>query len=404
MSEHSEEMSRSIAKDHPRLLFGTLMLGQMSQSLVFTAFVAALPQMAQDLGSRGPFLAQMTMALASLGLMTGCIVSGWILEKGGTRVTLLCSIAIFAVSGAGGLVPREPALLLGSRFILGFASACMATTCLWGIAAEYSGDRRAKTLGISAAIANCTALGTTVIGGYLAHRGWPLTFLQYPVFGALGFALAFPSLRQARPERQLAGVQNRPYLLRLLPFYLLVALMFAVMFMSSIQFAFMLEEVGVRDPADRSLVMGSITVFAALTSFGYGALQRRLGVLGAFALGSGCMAFALATVGWGQQPAYSVLGAIFMGIYVGILGPFIYHVVTGNTDSFSRSRAIGLLGAFGYLGGFLNPVVFSPMSEAIGLRNVYFVMACVMAALCLGAAVRAARRRASLRIRAAAPY
>ena len=73
------------------------------------------------------------------------------------------------------MVLRDPAVLLASRFVLGFASACAATTCVWGIAAEYEGTRRARALGISAAVANCAALGSTLLGGLLAERGgWPL--------------------------------------------------------------------------------------------------------------------------------------------------------------------------------------------------------------------------------------
>jgi MFS family permease len=403
MSEQSQLPPRSIAKGHPRLLFATLMLGQMSQSLVFTAFIAALPQMAKDLGIHGPFVAQMTMAFAALGLMLGSIVSGWILEKVGTRATMLASMLIFAFAGAAGLVLRNPALLLASRFILGFVSACMGTTCLWGMAAEYAGNKRAKTLGISAAVANCTALISTILGGYIAQRGWPLTFLQYPVFGLIGCVLIYASLRQVRPERELAGETSQPFLKRLLPFYLLVVVLFAVMFLSSTQFAFVMEDEGIRNPATRSLIMSAITVLAALMSFCYGPVQQRLGVLGTFTFGTSCMALALAAVGWGTNPAYLVVGAALMGLYVGVLGPYIYHVVSEQTDSFTRSRAIGLLGAFGYLGGFLNPVMFAPLGDAIGMRNVFLAVSFAMAVLSLLTATRLVRRRAAMRVRAASP-
>jgi MFS family permease len=375
----------------------------MSQGVTFTAFMAALPLMARDLGDRGPFIAQMTMALASLGLMCGSIVSGWILEKSGTRVTLLASMLIFALAGAAGLVLRDPWLLLASRFILGFASACMTTTCLWGIAAEYAGDRRARTLGISAAVSNVTSLTSTVLGGYLAqHGGWRLTFVQYAVFGLIACVLAFASVRQVRPERERAGAAIQPYLMRLLPFYLLTVLLFAVMFMASTQFAFILDEGGIRNPSTRSLFMGATTVIGALTSFCYGPLQQRLSVLGTFTFGLVCMALAGAAISRGIGPVYLVLGAALMGIYTGVLGPYIYHVVSEHTDAYSRSRAIGLLSAFGYLGGFLNPVVFAPMSDAIGLHKVFLIVACVMAMLSLGTATRLIRRGA-LRERAVSP-
>lgn len=394
--------SESIARGTPGMLLATLILGQMSQTLTFTAFVAALPQMAVDLGPRGAFIAQMTMATASLGLMIGCIVSGWILQKAGTRYTLLASLIIFAIMGSGGLFLRDATLLLTSRFILGFASACATTTCLWGISAEYSGDNRAKVLGISAAVSNGFALATTVLGGFIAQHGWPLAFVQYSVFGLVGGCIAFVGLRQVRPRGDaVAASGDSSFLKRLLPFYLLVAVMFIVMFMSSTQFAFVMQEDGISDPGRRSLFMAVVTVSAASLSFGYGALQRRLGVPGAFAFGAACMAAALLIVGSAIHPAYFALAALLMGLYVGVLGPWIYQVVSEQTNAVSRSHAIGLLGAFAYFGGSLNPIVLSPLGNALGLRKVYYLAAALMVVLCLGGLSRALRNRSVIKARPA---
>jgi MFS family permease len=370
------------------------MSGQISQGVTFTAFMAALPLMARDLGSHGPFVAQMTMALASMGLMCGAIVSGWILERLGTRGMFLATTLVFAVVGGAGLILRDPWPLLVSRFVTGFASVCMTTACMWGIAAEYDGDRRARVLGISAAVSNVASLTSTVLGGYIAEHGsWRLTFLQYPAVGLIACALAFVSVRQVKPEREDAGEARQGFLLRLLPFYLLVTVLFAVLFMGSTQFAFMLEEDGIRNPATRALFMGINTVVGAVTSFCYGALQQRLGVRGIFTFGLLCMTAAAASLGRGVGPAYAILGATLMGLYTGVVGPYIYHVVSERTDAFSRGRAIGLLSAFAYLGGFLNPVVFAPLSDAIGLRNVFMVVACLMAVLAIFTAIRLIRPR-----------
>jgi MFS family permease len=404
MTTSLADASRSIDRGHPRLLFATLMLGLMSQTLDFAAFGSALPQMAHDLGNRGEFIAQMTMSIAALGLMVGALASGWILQKAGTRVMLLTSVLAYGLSGGGGLVLRDPVSLLATRFTVGFASACMVTTCMWGIALEYEGIRRARALGLSTAVANFTALTSTVLGGYLAQRGgWALAFVQYPVFGLGGFLLAFAAMRQVRPERELAKEKSQSYLKNLLPFYLLVVLLSAIMFMGSTQFAFLLEEDGIRNPTARSLIMGTITMVAAVTSVCYGPLQQRLNVRGTFTLALSCMAIALAAIGWGVNPAFAILGASLMGIYAGLLSPYLYHVVTERTDAYARSRAIGLLTAFGYLGGFLNPLVFSPMSNAIGLRSVFLVVALVMAVLALGTAINLVRRRGAVEERAATP-
>jgi MFS family permease len=386
----------SIALGRPRLLFLALMIGHMAQGLAFTAYVSALPQMARDLGSGGEFVAQMTLALAALGMLIGGLASGWILERAGTRLTLLASTLAFGVAGAGGLVLRDPVPLLATRFVVGFTDACMVTVCIWGIAAEYSGDRRARVLGICAALANFAALTGNVVGGFLAGQGgWRLAFVQYPVFGLLAFLVAFASVGQVKPTEATAENVVEPFFARLLPFYLLATLLFTVMFLGSTQFAFLLEEDGIRSPATRSLIMSAMTVLGALSAYFYGSVQQRLGVRGAFLLGLICVTTALATIGAGRGPLLAIMGAAMMGVYVGMATPYVYHVVTERTDTFSRGRALGILSAFNFLGGFLNPILFTPLGKAIGMRNVFLLVALIMATFAAAALASLVRQRAA---------
>lgn len=395
MSASSTAAPRSIGLGRPALLFWTLMLGLMSQGFAFTAFVAALPQMAAEFGSRGAFVAQMTMGVASLGLMVGALASGWVLERVGTRVLLLVSTLLYGVAGAGGLVLHAIPLLLLSRFAVGLAAACMVTTCLWGIGAAYEGARRARVLGYSSALANAISLVGTLLGGALAQLGgWRLAFIQFPVFGVVGALLGYLSLRQVKPERPREAGRNARILLRLVPFYLLATLLFAVIFLASTQFAFLLQLDGVNSASIRSLFIGAMTVVATLTAFCYGTLQQRLSTAGVFALGLASMAAALELIGCGPRPAYAAAGAVLMGIYVGTIGPYVYHFVTERTDEAARGRAVGFLNAACFLGGFLNPPMFAVLARVAGPRGAFVSTGLLIAALAAGTLLRKAQRRA----------
>jgi MFS transporter, ACDE family, multidrug resistance protein len=372
----------SISRGHPRLLFATLNFGNMSQGLAFTAFLAALPQMAHDLGEHGELIAQMTMALTALGLLIGSLVSGWILEKAGTRTTLLASLVVYGAAGACGMVLRDPTLLLSARFAVGFASACLVTACLWGIAAEYSGDRRARALGIVNSMGSFMSLTGTVAGGLLASRaGWPATFGIYPVFALIGLTLGLVSVSQVKPGQMRSATRSEPFFLRLLPFFLLATLLFVVIFMASTQFAFLLQEDGVRDPAARSMIMSTVTVVGTLTGFGYGWLQQRLGVQRTFLLSLISATASLASLGFGNTTASAIVGAALFGVFAGIAPPYVYHVVAERSDSFTRSRAFGVLNAFNFLGAFLNPVILGPLARITGIHGVFLLAAVVTAAL-----------------------
>lgn len=85
-----------------------------------------------------------------------------------------------------------------------------------------------------------------------------------------------------------------------------------------------------------------------------------------------------------------------MGVYAGLVLPYLYHSVTERTDLHVRSRAIGLLTAFGFLGGFLNPPVFVALSKQIGLRNAFLVTSAVMAVATAMTLVRPGRRAGAL--------
>jgi MFS family permease len=394
MQRSSPQMSatalpRSLAKRGRGLLFATLMLGQMSQTIAFTAFVAVLPQMAHDWGPRGPFLAQMTMALGSLGMMCGSFVSGWVLERTGTRACLIGALAAFGLSGAEGVVSTNATAMLIARFVNGLAAAVMATTCLWGITAEYKGAARAKVLGISAALSNLTAFGATLLGGYLAQvEGWPVAFAQFPVFGLIGLVLAFISIEQIYPSREHNGALACPFFRRLLPFFLLAMFLFSVRFMSSTQLPFVLDQNGIREAGRRAQLISAVTMSATASSFLYGALQQRLTALGTFAAGLACMAVALATVAVGVHFVSALIGTLLLGLSNGILGPYVYHTVSERSDAGSRSRAIGMVGAFCFLGGFVNPIIATPVANVVGLRNLFLLVALSMGitALAVGGA------------------
>jgi MFS family permease len=387
-------VSLSVGRGRPRLLLAAFTIGHMAQGLTFTACIAALPQMAHDLGERGEFVAQMTIAVAALGLLVGSLASGWILERAGTRRTLLSSIVIFGAAGAGAMVLRNPAWLLASRFAVGFAAATMTTTCLWGIAAEYTGSRRARAVGIATSLGSVISFVGTLMGGFLAQRaGWPLAFIQYPVFALATFLIAAMSLRQVKPARPKAGERFEPYFMPLLPFFLLAAVLFLVMFMGSTQFAFLLQEDGIQDPATRGPIMSMLTVVSTLMSFAYGWIHQRLGSRGTFLCGLISAGISLVLLGASSNVLAAIIGASLLGMYVGLAAPYVYHTVTERTEPFTRGRALGMVSAFGFFGGFLNPVILAPLSKWVGIRGTFFAVAAIVALLAIGTGARRLRLR-----------
>ena len=68
--------------------------------------------------------------------------------------------------------------------------------------------------------------------------------------------------------------------------------------------------------------------------------------------------------------------------------PFLNHMVTERAEPAVRNHAIGALNCFIFLGAFLNPLIFMPMSRLIGLHGVFLGVAAVMGSLCVAAFLR----------------
>src|ERR1700722_19053743 len=382
MNTHASVDSGSLLQHGSKLLFATMMLGHFAQGLTFTAFAPALPQLANYFGggSHGELVAQLTLTISALGMMVGALASGWIVDRLGYRSVLLGALLGYGALGAGGLVLHSAVGLLASRFGVGFAGACLVTTCVSLIAARYEGHRRARVLGISGAMASGISLVAMLIGGSLArYGGWRLPFIQFPIFAAAGFLLVLCAPSGAPLHRgQDGAAAGKGFFNRLWPMYILATILAGVMFMGSTQFSFMLAQDGVHDPALRSVIMSTITLVAVLVSLVYGSIQGRLGLLGAMVLGVLTMSAALLVIDLSSSPLLAAGAAGLMGVFVGIPLPFIHPFVTEHASLEERSRAIGVLNAFNFLGGFANPLVFVPLARIWGLRAVFLMAAGLM--------------------------
>ncbi len=378
-----------LSRGRPRLLFVTLVLGQSAQSLAFTAFVAALPQMARDWGVRGPLMAQLTMAFCSLGMMCGSLVSGWVLERVGTRGSLIAAFLAFTLSGAEALFSVNAIALLTARVISGLAAALLATTCLWGISAEHVGAMRARVLGISSSLSNITAFAATLLGGFLASRGgWSLAFVQFPAFGVVGLVLALAGVAQVFPHHALDEIPSEPFIRRLLPFFLFAMFLFSVRFMASAQLPFVLELDGIHNAGLQAVVLAAVTVAAAFSSLAYGSIHQRFSSVAVLKLGLLSVTAALTCFGTLRSIPAAAAGCVLMGISSGLLGPYAYHEVSERSASSVRGHALGVLGAFLFLGGFLNPLVAAAIAGIVGLRGLLLCVAFSLATIAAWVSLR----------------
>ncbi|MCA0243467.1 MAG: MFS transporter [Proteobacteria bacterium] len=373
-----------------RVVFLALQLGLIAQGLVEAAITATLPDMARDFGVNGEFAAQMMLGSGALGLMFGALVSGRLLEWAGARRCFLAALLAFGLFGAAGLFLHDVRLLFAARVVVGMAASCLTTCCLWGISVSYSGSARARVFSVAGATGGVAVLASIVAGGFLTqHFGWRAPFALYPAFALCAWPLAWGGIEQRRPPRQAIGGEGAWG--RLLPFYGLVLLFYAIVGMSSMQLPFLLEAHGVLEAGARSLIQSVPGIAAIVGAFSYGALQDRLGAGRAFFASLIFMAAGLAALASSGSVPVIVLGALAVGLCMGLSGPHFYHVVSERATGRAGGRFIGYLNAFTFFGVFLNPLVFEPAKSVLGMSGIYAASALVIVVVGIGAAWRGAR-------------
>jgi MFS family permease len=364
-----------------------LMLGQSAQGVAFSAFTPALPQMAQSFNAsgHGMVLAQQAVTIAAFGLIAGSFASGKIIDMFGARMTILVSMLLFAVCGSGGLFLQNVWILLATRVVVGFAIACTTTACINTISTVFQGNLRSQAIGMSSGFGSALGLISLLLGGFLAQNfGWREAFIQFPVFGFLALILALFGVKNTHAEVAHETDLNTHAGLRLWPYYVLCIIIAAVVFMGSSQLAFLLPTDGVTKATSISDVMAMITVMATIVSFFFGNIERRLGLTGTLVTAFAIITFGLLLLGLVAIPVAAVVGAMALGTYLAIAMPFLYHIVSIKAPQEGRAKAIGMVGAFVYVGAFLNPFFFTPMAELLGLHGTFVATGIFMGLLGLG--------------------
>ncbi|MBT80499.1 MAG: hypothetical protein CL587_08935 [Alteromonadaceae bacterium] len=370
------------------MLFVALLIGLVPQGLTEAAITASLPEMSKDLGVNGDLAAQMMIGMSALGLTLGALISGKVLEIFGARNSFIYSILVFGFSGIGGMFLSEPWLLFASRVVVGVASSCIATTCLWGISTTFSGNKRAKVFGIAGAIGGIAVLLSIVTGGFLTqHYGWRMAFVIYPTFALVALVFGVAGLEHRRPEVSHASKVN--YFPTLWKLYITVVAFYALAGMAAMQLPFLLKDNGAGEAGLRSLIQALPGLAAILGAGSYGLFHSKIGANWTFSLCMGSLTSGLFILAISYSGLVAPgIGAIAVGLAMGISGPYFYNQISANTSA-SAGRYIGYLNAFTFFGVFLNPMIAEPVKAKVGVHSMFILGATIALLICLIASRKA---------------
>ncbi|MFD3976273.1 MFS transporter [Streptomyces cyaneofuscatus] len=156
------------------LLF-VLASNMLIDALEVSVMVVAMPVMKDDLRLSLPEV-QWAMSGFALGFGGLMLLGGRLVELLGRRRVYLTALLVFAAVSLAGALVEDPALLLATRFVKGFAAALTAPTGLAILSTVIpQGRARARALSVYAFFGACGFTVGLVLSGLLTEVSWRWT-------------------------------------------------------------------------------------------------------------------------------------------------------------------------------------------------------------------------------------
>jgi MFS family permease len=389
---------RDLPNPSNRLLAIVVVVGMTSQSMLFSATIPILPEIAAFSGPHGAIVAQLAMALPSLGLILAGPFTAKVSQRLGLRNAILVAMGAYSILGGLPFLSDATLLLLISRFLLGMSCGLLTTTTAELLATSYAGEARRRIMGYQVSVANAVGLLTMLLAGQIASKiDWRLCFVIYPAAIGIFFLLAVSALaRDARGvDAAVTGGKRSRNFSTMGHYWTLFATtgcLFAVPCILGGYLPFLLAGRHITSPAVQAGVIAMSTMGSMISGSMFGWVQSRLGMRATFALSLLIAGCGVALIGLTLSPLLSGAGALLGGIGTGLYIPHLYVIAMGVEPNDVRARILGILPAAMFLGGFLYPVFMAPVSALVGIAPTF----CLIAAMLLVAAVYVSIKQASL--------
>lgn len=382
-----------------RILAAVCIGGPALVSLIPMAAAPAMPAMASRFaaGGDGQLFAQMIMTAPAVMLIIAAPIAGMIAARFGRRVTLLASLILYVIGGAGVLLIDSSTSLIALRLLLGVAGGGLLTASLALIGEHFEDEARERVLGYATSVSSLVAAGALMFGGALVDwLGWRAPFGLYllgvPIFFA-AWTVIRPSVRVVR-EDLADEVGHVGQLAPMLPYYLLLMLLTVGMFTPAIQVGFVLEARGTTSAALQGTIIAATSLVAMVSAGGYGFLRRWLSVHAVLAADALSMGIGILVIGFAPSAPVIVLGCAIVGIGAGMSEPAIASLIFDRTPAWVHALAMGLIVSALNLGQFVNPLVMAPLRVHFGVHVAFAALGTTltMVALFIAARHRGARR------------
>ena len=313
-------------------------------------------------------LVPLTLTIPALFIALLAPLAGRLADRWGRKRVLIVALFGYAVVGTAPLWLDSLIGVLASRALVGVAEAFIMVCCTASIADYFFGARRARYLGLQAAVTTIAATILLALGGVLGASGWRAPFWLYTVSAVIAVAAIFiiwpirqtDDGREQKAER-LAPMQWRPLILPVVVSFAAGIIFYALI----VELSFLLAERGVTSTA----TLGGLAALASLATAAGSFLFQSLARLGVRVLLSASLV--VSGIGYvivmvaGNVPVLMV-GAVLAGFGGGLLLPTLITWAISGIPFELRGRASGVWTSSLFLGEFICPLVVAALAAATG--------------------------------------
>ncbi|WP_311269558.1 MFS transporter [Sphingobium sp. WCS2017Hpa-17] len=370
-----------------RILAGVCVAGPALVCLIPMAAAPAMPAMAQRFGSLGDgtLFAQMVMTVPAIMLIVAAPIAGLVAARFGRRITLLVSLLLYVIGGAGVLLVDAATPLIALRLLLGVAGGGLLTTSLALIGEHFEDNARETVLGYATSVSSVVAALALMFGGALVDGlGWRAPFSLY----LLALPLIVAAFIVVKPAPSIAGEDaHGPHgnggLVRMWPYYALLMLLTIGMFTPAIQLPFLLEARNVTSASLQGSIISATSIVAIFSAGAFGWGRKYIGIHGFLIIDTLSMCIGVLLIALAPATWVIFLGCLFIGIGAGLSEPAIASLIFDRTPAWVHALAMGLIVSALNLGQFVNPLAMAPLRHALGLSGAFLALSALLGASAL---------------------
>lgn len=328
-------------------------------------YLPALPEITEQLSATGT-QTQLSLTAALIGLGLGQMFFGPLSDRIGRRKPLALSLLLFIFSSAMCAVTQDIHLLIGWRFLQGFAGAGGSVLSRSIARDRYQGTLLTQFFALLMTVNGIAPVLSPVLGGYIITAfDWRILFWTMAGIGVVLLVLSLTVLHETLPAKSASTAQQpkgTPVLKnrRFMRYCLIQAFMMAGLFSYIGTSSFVIQSEYGMSPMQFSLLFGLNGIGLIIAALIFSKLAHRVAaetlLRRGLALAVLCAAVTL-LFAWSQLPVLALVGLFFTVSFMSAISTVSGAEAMSAVSSAQSGTASALMGTLMFVcGGIAAPL------------------------------------------------